>query len=475
MKDNAQPYPSAAHRHSTAGRVSSALVIVPTGLLRPLQLLLGVAIAAALPTASTAATHLFVPGHGLTDRSGPVKTVAQLKDECLATGSWMKIIEKQYDWGTLENDYLLSGGNPDNPAPQHRNWNTTGLNQIKADAELCAQNGLVLRVVLLHKYADFPAYMIGTAGGAPLDRHSIEIASNTGGTPPRVIKLEQNDPNGVNTLGVIQGLYDKVIQTLKGSNNARRGFYGFVIQETSIGSTPYYDDGSPAANQRKSDWYANLRSFHDWLDTKLVNFNSAGTTPFTPPGRLFWQMINSPYLEVSTIVAQLPAGAGLCGPDTFPRESVAVNGSGQPVDSSLYKCYDQFIRQNPARPVSLRVASSNYYTDRAFFLPNVIVGVQPIWANTNLPAANGSDNKNAGDGIANFVGCVSTGSKPDNLDLHNVIWTWSSGTLAQADADPGQPYGPWGWNEVKNWMKTSGQFPQTGTGGCRATVPTNID
>ena len=105
----------------------------------------------------------------------------------------------------------------------------------------------------------------------------------------------------------------------------------------------------------------------------------------------------------------------------------------------------------------------------------MLIGVQPIWANTNLPAANGSNNKDAGDGIANFVGCVSTGTKPDNLDLHNVIWTWSSGTLTQADADPGQPYGPWGWDQVKNWMQTSGQFPQTNVGGCRTTVPTLID
>lgn len=468
--------------------IISRLFAASRGMRRLLQRLLMFAFAAVFPAASPAATHLFVPGHGLTDRSSAVKSVQELIDECVATGEWMRIIEKEYDWGTLENDFLLAGGNPNNPAPQHRNWKTAGLNQIKADAELCAQYGKVLRVVLLHKYADFPAYMIGTAGGITLDRHTVEIASNTGGIPNRVIKLEQNDTQGVNTLGVLQGLYDKVIQTLKGSQNARRGFYGFVIQETSIGSTPYYDDTNDSeAVQRKSDWYANLRSFHDWLAPKLANFNSAGTTPYTEPGRLFWQMINSPYLEVQKIVNNFQGGfidgvnygaplkgAGLCGPDTFPRESVATNSLGQPVESSLYKCYDQFIRRNPDRPVSLRVASSNYYTDRAFFLPTVIKGVQPIWTNTNLPAANGGDNKDAGDGIANFVGCVSIGNRPDNLDLHNVIWAWANGTLAAGDVDPGQPDGPWGWNQVKNWMKSSGQFPQTNVGGCRAALPNLI-
>jgi hypothetical protein len=145
------------------------------------------------------------------------------------------------------------------------------------------------------------------------------------------------------------------------------------------------------------------------------------------------------------------------------------------------------MRQRTDRPVSLHVYHGNYRCDRAPFLPTVKKGVQPIWADTNLPGANGLDNKDAGDGIANFLGCVSTGRRPDTLAVHNVVWSWTSGTLrpyagaaaapksAQYEASPGQPAGPYGWPLVKAWMLHSGQFPQTETGGCTAAVPTGID
>lgn len=499
-----------------AARCNSAarrLFPVSTGILRSTTVTLALAAAAV----GSAATHMFVPGHGLTDRSsGVTRTIEEMIAECNltnnnttvsnpATVKWMRVIEREYDWRSLENDFLLSGGNADNPAPASRNWKTAGLDKIKTDAEKCADAGYVLRVILLHKFGDFPTYMIGSAGGVTLNRHTIEIASNSGGTPPRVIKLNQNNTAGVNTLGVLQGLYDKVITTLKSSEKARRGFYGFVIQETAIGSTPYYDDpNDPSAATRKTQWYTNLRAFHQWLGTKLVSFNSTGTNPVTPAGRLFWQMVNGPYPECVTIEAELPNGAGLCGPDTFPRQPVNPNGGR----TALYRIYDELFRDLKwKRPRSLRIASSNYYTDRPFFDPTVIVGVQPIWKNGDTPSANGwngltnqdfsvsypgEGNRDAGDGLANFVGTTgggpNGGTRPDNLDLNNVIWTWDDGTLAAGDVDPGQPSGAWGWSEVKAWMKRSGplygigmskdsgdQFPRWDpVGGCRTTVPSLI-
>ena len=146
------------------------------------------------------------------------------------------------------------------------------------------------------------------------------------------------------------------------------------------------------------------------------------------------------------------------------------------------------MRQRTDRPVSLHVYHGNYVYDRAHFLPGAIKGVQPIWTNTNLPAANGLDNKDAGDGIVNFLGCVSAGRHPDTLAVHNIIWSWTSGTLrpssgkprghkfSRDEASPGQPAGPYGWPQIKAWMQHSGQFPKTdAAGGCTATVPTGID
>ncbi len=422
----------------------------------PLPLLLAIMLAALAPAALAVPTHLFVPGHGLTDRtSGLNRTSEQLLDECEATGPWMRLIEVAYDWGDLEGE----------PAPDGtRTWKTAGFTRIRADAEACAARGKYLRVMLQHRYARFPAYMrVG-------DRHSFSIRDNTphpGEAPPRVIKLDQPE-----SLKLLEGLYDRVITTLQSSPAARRGLYGFVIQETALGESPYLTRPIEAA------WYANLRAFHQWLGGRLANFDDAA-----PRGRLFWQMVNFPAREVPTIIAQLPPGAGLCGPDTFPREPVShAKDTGKAAYGGLYKAYDA-MRQRSDRPVSLHVYHGNYNTDRAPFLSDALKGVQPIWTDTNLPAANGLDNKDAGDGIANFLGCVSTGRRPDTLAVHNIIWSTASGTLrpyaskpagtmpGRNEASPGQPAGPYGWPQVKAWMQHSGQFPKTDpAGGCAATV-----
>ncbi len=427
----------------------------------PRPLLLAAVLAVLAATAPAAPTHLFVPGHGLTDRtSGMNRTARQLLDECEATGPWMRLIEIAYDWGDLEGE----------PAPDGtRTWKTAGLARIRQDAEACAARGKYLRVMIQHRYANFPAYM------RQGDRHSFSIRDNTpnpGEAPPRVLKLDQPE-----SLKLLEGLYAQVIATLQGSADARKGFYGFVIQETALGESPYLTRPIETA------WYANLRAFHQWLAGHLKDFDDAA-----PRGRLFWQMTNFPAREVPTIIAQLPPGAGLCGPDTFPREPVNfAKDTGKPNNGSLYKTYD-LMRQRSDRPISLHVYHGNYNTDRAPFLPDAIRGVQPIWADTNLPSANGLDNKDAGDGIANFLGCVSAGRHPDTLAVHNIIWSTASGTLRPYDqsrpghkpgrdeASPGQPAGPYGWLQVKNWMQHSGQFPSTDpAGGCTATVPTGID
>ncbi len=430
----------------------------PRGQFHLLALFLALALATA---ASAAPTHLFVPGHGLTDRtSGADRTAQQLLDECEATGPWMRLIEITYDWGDLEGE----------PAPDGtRTWKAEGLTKIRQDAEACAARGKYLRVILQHRYAHFPAYM------RKGDRHSFSIRDNTpnpGEAPPRVIKLDQPE-----SLALLEGLYARVIATLQGSAAARRGFYGFVLQETSLGESPYLDRPIETA------WYANLRVFHQWLGDHLKDFDDVA-----PRGRLFWQMTNFPAREVPTIIAQLPPGAGLCGPDTFPREPVShAKDTGEATYGGLSKAYDA-LRQRTDRPVSLHVYHGNYNTDRAPFLPDAIKGVQPIWTDTNLPAANGLDNKDAGDGIANFLGCVSAGRRPDTLAVHNIIWSSASGTLrpygdhpagtkpARGEASPGQPAGPYGWPQVKAWMQHSGQFPNTdAAGGCTATVPTGIE
>lgn len=429
--------------------------------LNPRPLLLAIALAALAPVALAAPTHLFVPGHGLTDRtSGVNRTTRQLLDECETTGPWMRLIEISYDWGDLEGD-LASDGT--------RTWKAAGLARIRQDAEACAARGKYLRVMLQHRYADFPAYM------RKGDRHTFSIRDNTphpGEPPPRVIKLDQPE-----SLKLLEGLYAQVISTLQSSSAARRGFYGFVIQETALGESLYLNRSIETA------WYANLRAFHQWLGGRLVNFDDAA-----PRGRLFWQMVNFPAREIPTIIAALPPGAGLCGPDTFPREPVSfAKDTGKASYGSLYKTYD-LMRQRTDRPVSLHVYNGNYVYDRAHFLPDAIKGVQPIWTDTNLPAANDLDNKDAGDGIANFLGCVSTGRSPDTLAVHNIIWSLASGTLrpssgkpgahkfGQDEASPSQPAGPYGWPQVKAWMQHSSQFPTAdAAGGCTATVPTGID
>lgn len=442
-------------------------MILPTsipllrGKFNPLPLCLAFVLAALAPAASAAPTHLFVPGHGLTDRtSGVSRTTKQLLDECEVTGPWMRLIEIAYDWGDLEGE----------PAPDgSRTWKTAGFARIREDAEACAARGKYLRVMLQHRYADFPAYM------RKGDHHSFAIRDNTpnpGEPPPRVLKLDQAE-----SLELLKGLYARVIETLQSSAGARQGFYGFVIQETALGTSPYLSRPIETA------WYANLRAFHQWLGAQLADFDAVA-----PRGRLFWQMVNFPAREVPAIIDQLPPGAGLCGPDTFPREPVSfAKDTGKASQGSLYKTYD-LMRQRTDRPVSLHVYHGNYNTDRAPFLPGAIKGVQPIWADTNLSAANGLDNKDAGDGIANFLGCVSTGRRPDTLAVHNIIWSSASGTLrpyarkpaghkpGRDEASPGQPAGPYGWPEVKAWMQHSGQFPKAdAAGGCTAAVPTGID
>lgn len=504
----APPTP-AARCTSAAGRLFPAT----RGMLRSLTLLLAFAVTAAVPSA---AQYLFVPGHGLTDRSGPDKTIIQLRDECKATGIWMRFIEKEYEWGSLEDD-LPSSANKDNPSSTERRWNQAGLDQIRRDAEECGKAGLVLRVVLLHKYGSYPAYM--TAG----NRHTYTFNAGQGtGDIKYEIKLDQGK-----TKNLLLGLYDKVIAELKSTYNARKGFYGFVIQETSLGSSSYYEGDTnwtqaqnDAAAVRQTAWYANLRAFHRSLGLKLANFNTVDLV--TPQGRLFWQMINSPYPEVKKIVdnfngvageGPVIAGAGFCGPDTFPREPANQRpdqNDGTPSRTSIYKCYDEFMRNRTDRPISLRVASSNYYTDRAHFSQLVVRGIQPLYATTNLGSSNGwnsstntndtagityvkQGNRDAGDGIANFVGCAKASDNPNdsdsphNLNLHNVVWTWDEITVHPHNATPpadltpeqlenwmdrkasnaSQLSGPCGWPQVKTWMKnTPNQFIQGATGGC---------
>ena len=63
-------------------------------------------LAALAPAALAAPAHLFVPGHGLTDRtSGLNRTSEQLLDECEATGPWMRLTASSLQQaGAVEGD-----------------------------------------------------------------------------------------------------------------------------------------------------------------------------------------------------------------------------------------------------------------------------------------------------------------------------------------------------------------------------------
>ncbi len=390
-------------------------------------------------SSASAATHLFVPGHGITARtSGQTKTVNDLIAECQSTGSWMRIVEMPYEWADLEGATAGS-------------WNAAGMAQIRQDAEACAAAGKYLRVMLLHKFGTYPTYM--TTGNA----HTMLMENGI----DRNITLNKSE-----TLARLKALYARVITELKSTSQAKAGFYGFVLQETALGGGAYFDD--PIV---KAAWFNNLRAFHVWLSQngRLKDFSTVA-----PGGRLFWQMINANISEVNSIVAQMPAGGGLCGPDTFPREPVST-------ENALYAAYNH-MRNNSVLPVSVHVYHKNYSTDRAphHGEAEILNGVQPIWANTNknaLRLPGNYDNLNAGDGIANFLGCVSNvnnGGKPDNLNVHNIIWSTAQGTT---NTEGENPAGAYGWPQVKAWMQiTSGEFPNGGNwGGCNGIVPTSID
>lgn len=475
-----------------------------------------------LPAARAQSDYLFMPGHGLTDRTSGVRHVSieSLIRDCKATGPWMRFVERDYSWSELQGSGSgntpgpFKVGTPENPG--------NGIGRIVQEAIACERAGLKLRVIIAHKFTNLPTF---------LTANNWKYATGKRGETTN-IKLDQDV-----VLGFLQSLYQKVISELQKSPEATNGFYGFVIQEHEVGTSAYW---TPAI---RAKWIYNLKRFHLWLAGREFD-SSSGQWKWVPgrlhdfdanggkPHRLFWQMINSPTREVTTIIAHLlneptkpdsennlpglpglPGGGGVCGPDTFPREPGPPPSQG-PARGALYRCYVEMRKVRNILPMSLHVYHLNYWNPYVHAAKNNVdmsqmnprdmdplIRPQPIWGrHPEAPSVSGSntptvnDNGNAGIGIANFLGCVPDDQQdPDNLRVNNVVWSTSTTPPPEAKyQNNGRSVPDYGWPDVRDWMTNVGRYgpgkPDDSakqfvrsptpngffTGGCNATVPLTI-
>lgn len=475
-----------------------------------------------LSAARAQSDYLFMPGHGLTDRTSGVRHVSieSLIEDCKATGPWMRFVERDYSWSELQGSGSgntpgpFKVGTPENPG--------NGIGRIVQEAIACERAGLKLRVIIAHKFTNLPTF---------LTANNWKYATGKRGETTN-IKLDQDV-----VLGFLQSLYQKVISELQMSPEATNGFYGFVIQEHEVGTSAYW---TPAI---RAKWIYNLKRFHLWLAGREFD-SSSGQWKWVPgrlhdfdanggkPHRLFWQMINSPTREVTTIIAHLlneptkpdsennlpglpglPGGGGVCGPDTFPREPGPPPSQG-PARGALYRCYVEMRKVRNILPMSLHVYHLNYWNPYVHAAKNNVdmsqmnprdmdplIRPQPIWGrHPEAPSVSGSntptvnDNGNAGIGIANFLGCVPDDQQdPDNLRVNNVVWSTSTTPPPEAKyQNNGKQVPDYGWPDVRDWMTNVGRYgpgkPDDSakqfvrspapngffTGGCNATVPLTI-
>ncbi|MBP7141456.1 MAG: hypothetical protein KBA71_06075 [Opitutaceae bacterium] len=442
----------------------------------------------AQPASSAQSDYLFMPGHGLTDRTSGVRHVSieSLIKDCKATGSWMRFIERDYSWSELQGSGSgntpgpFKVGTPGNPG--------NGIGRIVQEAIACERAGLKLRVMIAHKFTTLPAFLTANDGKYATGKRG-ETAN---------IKLDQDV-----VLGFLQALYQKVISELQKSPEAVSGFYGFVIQEHEVGTSTYW---TPVTREK---WIYNLKRFHLWLagreldprdgqwkwaPGRLRDFDVRSATPH----RLFWQMINSPTREVTTIIAHLlnkpthpepasqlpglpglPGGGGICGPDTFPREPGPPASQG-PARGALYRCYVEMRKVRDILPMSLHVYHLNYWNPYVHAAKNNVdmsrmnprdmdplITPQPIWGrHPEAPSISGmatpgiNDNGNAGIGIANFLGCVPADQQdPDNLRVNNIVWSTSTTPPPEAKyQNNGKPVPDFGWPDVRDWMNNAGRY-----------------
>jgi len=480
-----------------------------------------------IATAATNVTkYLFVPGHGLTAKSGDWKntTTEELINECHKTGPWMQFVEREYFWGDLQKDWpanesgIIKG--------KDANGKPMGISKIIADAKLCAdaKPKLKLRVMLMHKFADLPRFLTYPSD-TENDGNLATVTKRapkptTPQDPPEGTPLEYNIKLDNSTvLSHLQKLYKAVIEEFKKPENedARNAFYGFVIQEHAFGNSDYWNDATRDA------WVTNLIAFHTWLakDDQLLNFAPSTSTPH----RLFWQMINSPATDAARIAASLPDGAGLDGPDTFPLEPAP-----QPDDNpdepnapkvALYKTYNTMREYRKKRPLALHVYALNYWNpylhankevtfvgdDLPTLAPQLPWGRDPNRGINNAgtigsywEAGLGDPMQNngwAGTGIANFLGCVAPWAKTkesynpnetleiDNLNVNNVVWAYATFVPDEAKKQGYPDSAKYGWADFRTWMmNTPSQFPcgdpavltdGDPAGGCTKTIPIRIN
>lgn len=476
--------------------------LASAGLVLRRGILLGVLLAGFTGTVRADTQYLFVPGHGLTNKSAnPAITTEELIAECKDTGPWMRFVEREYAWKSLQADGA-PGANQPGPyiVGTDARGRPIGISQIVADAKKCAAAGLKLRVMLMHKFAPIPAYL--TRG----QTYAVPITTINGRPAAYNIKLDRPE-----VLGFLEALYQRVIDEFKqpGNEAARDAFYGFIVQEHAFGNSPYWTAAT------RTQWVDNLIRFNQRLAAQLRDF-----APGTPtPHRLFWQMVNSPTADALRIIDAMPAGGGLCGPDTFPREPGPGKEPGSPPRKSLYETYKKIRTKRGVLPISLHVYANNYWSPYVHGEKDVTakgdkvphLGPQPIWqqdtkneiASYSEPGLGAPiDNLHAGVGIANFLGCVSLWAKktvaeggqgePDNMQVNNVVWSFTTFVPEEAElqgyvAPKGKNrHDAYGWANVKAWMKnsTSDQFPNGRhtkpasppdlAGGCTTTIPSTI-
>lgn len=448
--------------------------------------------------------YLFVPGHGLTKKSAnPAITTDELIAECKNTGRWMRFVEREYPWKALQAD-----GSPDTNEPgpyisgTDDRGSPIGISEIIADAKKCAAAGLKLRVMLMHKFVPLPGFLTRNQA------YAVPITSINGLPAAYNIKLDRPE-----VLRFLEALYQRVIDEFKkpGNETARDAFYGFIIQEHAFGSSPYW---TPATRTR---WVDNLIRFNRYLAAELRDF--APATPGSKPHRLFWQMVNAPTADAQRIIDAMPAGGGLCGPDTFPREPAPGKEPGSSPRAALYQTYVKIRTKRGVLPISLHVYANNYWSPYVHGEKDVtapgdkvpLLRPQPIWqqdpknefTSYSEPGLGAPiDNLHAGVGIANFLGCVSPWAKktpaeggqgePDNMQVSNVVWSFTTFVPKEAVlqgyiAGKGKNrHDAYGWTNVKEWMmhSTSDQFPNGRhtqpvsppdlAGGCTTAIPSTI-
>ena len=388
-----------------------------------------VAVSAALPTPKADTDYLLVPGHGVTKRTAePYTTFTDAVNEAnlvnTTPGFQVKIsfVEEAYTWKELQ------------PLDTLGSINITRLTQ---DLQACYNKGLRLRVLLLaYKYdGNFPDWVIANG-------HTRTI--HGGNHDYQMLNLNDN-----NTFLKLKALYQGVASQIKTlSSNLQDTFYGFVLQETAMGSQGDFN------LDETNDWFYNLNRSHQVLATALKGFSA----PTAQPNRLFWQMVNYPDDRVQEIIDNMPIGGGLCGPDTFPKEPHPRGGGG--TEWGLANTYEKMraVREAKAMPISLHVYALNYYRPyQGDWSANPPPEEQLIYDTSVGENDNGLGTP---DGIANFLGCVPN-PHVDSLMVHNVVWSIAD-----------RPLSGWeGWERVKDWMKIDAQTNPGFNGGCNTATP----